>query len=733
MSDLAPRSPGPRGAPLALQVTALLVGSLVVAQAVTLGLTLLPPPAPAPQHPLAEVAAALRGAALDAGGPRPLVRTVRAEPPSLQSAGWTSDPRSRAELAAMLHAPEADVRLLFYSPPPFAGVAPAAVASASRPRIYTASLAALLSLEGAGGGSGGGFGGAGGGGGPSGGGSGRGERGDGGRRGPAGDGSRDGGDPHSGTGPGGGAFRGGPAADAGVISRYPSHAAVPPGALRGTRNDTAPSSGSAAAPAAGAPASTNGPFSARAAAAALAATTPGRALPAAAAAAAIRPAVAVQAVGGGSSIGPALAAAAGGLALGALAAETLHGHASPPAGHRRAVDAETAPAPWPAEVSTPVIDAAAPPVLDASGPVTPTLAARLSPSQALAIVRNQADQQAADRGGYLLPAAPAAPGLFGARGAAFVAGDFVAALRTAPGRWVTVQPQPEGFPDSGQRRLLLWFALSLAVVTPLGLLFARRLSAPLGDFASAAERLGKDPSGAHLALGGPAEVGRAAQAFNRMQGRLKRYIDDRTAMVGAISHDLRTPLARMRFRLERAPISVRGPVLADIAQMEEMISSVLVFIRDASEPAVRERVDLRSILECVVDGAAETGAQAELDPGEPVPVDVDSLSVQRVVSNLIENALKYGEHARVRMYAEGAEAVAEVEDDGPGLPEEEMERVFLPFYRSERARTLDTRGIGLGLAVSRSIARAHGGDVRLLSRGRGLVAQLRLPIAEKAD
>ena len=163
-----------------------------------------------------------------------------------------------------------------------------------------------------------------------------------------------------------------------------------------------------------------------------------------------------------------------------------------------------------------------------------------------------------------------------------------------------------------------------------------------------------------------------------------------------------------------------------------MISSVLVFIRDASEPAVRERVDLRSILECVVDGAAETGAAAELDPGEPVPVDVDSLSVQRVVSNLVENALKYGEHARVRMYADGAEAVAEVEDDGPGLAEEELERVFLPFYRSERARTLDTRGIGLGLAVSRSIARAHGGDVRLLSRGRGLVAQLRLPIADKA-
>ena len=727
----AARAARPPGAPLALQVTALLVGSLVVAQAVTLGLTLLLPPAPAPQHALSEVAAALRGAALRTGGPRPLQRAVRDQPPSLQSVGWTSSERSRAELAALVGAPEADVRLLFYSPPPFAGAL--LRTAAARPRVYAASLAGLLAWEGGprGGGGGaadGGFPGGGGGTGAA------GRRGagldrtdpEGARTGAPGPAARP-----SGVGPGGGAFRGGPAGDAGVISHYPAHGTAPGVAPQAGRVASGAEAGPTTGVAAGAAAS--GPFSERAAAAALAATTPVRAAGLVAPAAAPVSTRVVTAHGGGGGIAVPVLAAASGLAVGALAAHELDQHAAPPA---RAAGVAAAPRPQVVPPTAPRTQAdvrpVATPLLDGAVPVSPALAARLSPTQALAVVRTQADRAAADRGGYLLPSAPAAAGRLGALPASFVGGDFVAALRIAPGRWVTVQPRPEGFPSAWQQRLLLWFALSFAVVTPLGLLFARRLAAPLGEFAMAAERLGKDPSGAHLALGGPAEVGRAAQAFNRMQGRLKRYIDDRTAMVGAISHDLRTPLARMRFRLERAPTAVRAPVLADIAQMEEMISSVLVFIRDASEPAVRERVDLRSILECVVDGAAETGAQAELDPGEPVPVDVDSLSVQRVVSNLVENALKYGEYAHVRMYADGAEAVAEVEDDGPGLPDEEMERVFLPFYRSERARTLDTRGIGLGLAVSRSIARAHGGDVRLLSRGRGLVAQLRLPLAERA-
>ncbi len=310
--------------------------------------------------------------------------------------------------------------------------------------------------------------------------------------------------------------------------------------------------------------------------------------------------------------------------------------------------------------------------------------------------------------------------------------SFVAALHQPDGRWLTVTPAPEPFPNAWQRRIILWFLASLAVIGPMTWLFARRLAAPLRRFADAADRLGRDPRTPPLALKGPAEIGLAAAAFNRMQARLQRYVEDRTAMVGAISHDLRTPLARIRFKVESASPELKRAVLQDVAQMEEMIGSVLAFIRDASEPGARERLDLRSLVECEVDEAALVGGDVALAEGDSLIVEADASAVQRVVANLIDNALKYGERAKVSLHRDEAEAVVEVADSGPGLPASELERVFLPFYRAEAARSLDKGGIGLGLAVSRSIARAHGGDVRLANTGSGLVAQVRIPLAAEA-
>jgi signal transduction histidine kinase len=308
-----------------------------------------------------------------------------------------------------------------------------------------------------------------------------------------------------------------------------------------------------------------------------------------------------------------------------------------------------------------------------------------------------------------------------------VVGQMQAAYAEAPGRWFVVRSPSEGFPNAWQRRLLLWFLACLAILTPVGYLFARRLSATIGRFASAAERLGRDPNAPPLALGGPAEISLAAAAFNEMQARLARYVHDRTAMLAAIAHDLRTPLARVQFKLNRADADLAADIRSDLGQMEAMIAAVLGFVRDAAPAHERAPLDLLSVLEVVADDACDTGADVAVEPGPSLIVEGDASALQRLFTNLVDNAVKYGAQARIRLTAEGAEAVVEVQDAGPGLSPEEIEKVFEPFYRIESSRNRKTGGIGLGLAVARSVARAHGGDVTLKSNDGGLLATVRLP------
>ena len=280
-----------------------------------------------------------------------------------------------------------------------------------------------------------------------------------------------------------------------------------------------------------------------------------------------------------------------------------------------------------------------------------------------------------------------------------------------------------------QRRVLFWFMACMVVLAPLAWLFARRITAPLRAFAEAAERIGRDPTSPPVQLSGPAEIGAAARAMNDMQVRLKRYVQDRTASIAAVSHDLRTPLARMRFKLEKAPPALRASLAHDVDQMEQMVCAVLEFIREGAEPRRRERIDLLSALECVVDDATAAGASVELAGGEPIIVEADALGLERLFTNLVDNASKYGSSARVTVAIDGEEGVVEIADQGPGLPDSELERVFQPFYRVEPSRSRETGGIGLGLAVARSIARAHGGDISLARGEPGLVARVRLPRA----
>ena len=307
--------------------------------------------------------------------------------------------------------------------------------------------------------------------------------------------------------------------------------------------------------------------------------------------------------------------------------------------------------------------------------------------------------------------------------------DFTAALQRSDGRFVVVRSGPDPFPTAWQLSVIAWLVGATLVVAPAAFWFGRRISAPIDRFALAAQHLGRDPLAPPLTVSGPAEIHRAAQAFNDMQLKVRRYVEDRTGMIGAISHDLRTPLARIRFKLEAEAPNKRS-INADIDQMETMIDQVLTFIRDASEPRVRERINLLSLVETVVDENQQVGAAVHLAPSDDGQVEGDVQALKRVIGNLIDNALKYGGGGEVRVIRAEEEMLVEVEDDGPGLAASEREAVFKPFYRTEAARTLDAGGVGLGLALSRSIARAHGGNIELEVRRRGLVAIVRFPIIE---
>jgi signal transduction histidine kinase len=307
-------------------------------------------------------------------------------------------------------------------------------------------------------------------------------------------------------------------------------------------------------------------------------------------------------------------------------------------------------------------------------------------------------------------------------------GDFAAALQQDDGSWTVVRSKPDAFPNDWQMQASGWLLGGFLLVASAGYLFSRRISAPLRRFAEAAETLGRDPHAPQMTLKGPAEVGAAAHAFNEMQARLKRYILDRTAMVGAISHDLRTPLARIRFKLEAAPPALKAAVLSDVEQMEQMIGGVLAFIRDEGAPRRREKLDLLSLIECVADDAAMVGGQVDIVDGRPVTVDGDPVALQRLFSNLVDNALKYGSEARINVGREGDLAVVTIVDRGPGLSADELGRVFQPFYRTDSSRNLDNGGVGLGLPIARSTARAHGGDIELTSEPGGVTAIVTLPI-----
>lgn len=305
------------------------------------------------------------------------------------------------------------------------------------------------------------------------------------------------------------------------------------------------------------------------------------------------------------------------------------------------------------------------------------------------------------------------------------------ALLLDDGSWLNFAAPVASLPPFWATPYFLVMLASTAVVLAVSILAVRRAVQPLAMFAEAAERLGRDVDAPPLPGEGPAEVRRAAMAFNEMQQRLRTFVRDRTQMLAAISHDLRTPLTRLRLRAEMIEDDdEQRKTIADLDAMRAMIDAALAFARDEAAVEKTTVLDLAVLLQTVCEVAADAGATATYQGPLHATCVGRPLALRRAFSNLLDNALHYGGQARVGLTSGVNRLIVTVDDDGPGIPGEELERVFEPFRRLEASRSRETGGTGLGLTLVRSAIAAHGGTIRLRNRPEGgLRAVVVLPAA----
>ncbi|MDB5693036.1 MAG: hypothetical protein JWO81_2099 [Alphaproteobacteria bacterium] len=306
-------------------------------------------------------------------------------------------------------------------------------------------------------------------------------------------------------------------------------------------------------------------------------------------------------------------------------------------------------------------------------------------------------------------------------------GSFEAAARGGDGAWRIVSRKGDETAN-WQFGTALRIILSLLLVVPIAWLFSQRIARPIRAFATAAGRLGNQRHAEPVEIAGPAEIRLAAAAVNEMQTRIGRYVAERTSVVGALAHDLRTPLSRLNFHLAGVPDELRGKAEAEIAEMEQMIAATLEFVENETRLHPGELVDLALLVEGVVDDLADLGRDVRIERVAPATVLGDTLLLKRLFGNLINNAVFYGGRATVTLEAGHGQAVVEVADEGPGLSAADLERAFEPFYRAEASRNRSTGGMGLGLAIVKAAAERHGGAVTLFNRTQGgLCARVTLP------
>jgi signal transduction histidine kinase len=275
---------------------------------------------------------------------------------------------------------------------------------------------------------------------------------------------------------------------------------------------------------------------------------------------------------------------------------------------------------------------------------------------------------------------------------------------------------------------LLFIGISVGL---LSLWAMRALTAPLAAFANAAAAFGLRSDHAALSENGPEEVRKAARAFNLMRDRIKRLMEERTAMLAAVGHDLRTPITRLRLRAEFIEDeAVREQMLRDLEQLNGLVQSALSFLRDGQTPDTRTTVDVAALLQTVCDEFGDLGNKVRYEGPNHLPAKLRPDDLSRAVSNLVGNAVRFGTEVAVKLNATDRAILIDVEDNGPGIPDCDKDKMVQPFVRGDAARNMNSKdGFGLGLAITRLVAEAHGGQLSLLNRApSGLVARIELPV-----
>ncbi len=301
-------------------------------------------------------------------------------------------------------------------------------------------------------------------------------------------------------------------------------------------------------------------------------------------------------------------------------------------------------------------------------------------------------------------------------------------VELADGSWLNAVFYKTHIPNDGTYQSLVSTVATGIALCLFGIFATRRIAQPLSALADAAEKIGRGEESAPVAERGPRDIARLCGTFNQMQERLRRFVEDRTQMLAAIGHDLRTPLTTMRLRVEQiGDPQLRDRLTETIDDMKSMTDATLSFARADAATEKTRLVDMGSLLESLCDDMRELGLDIDFEEADGISCRCRPDGIRRAVRNLVENACQYAGKASVSCKRTPSAVVITVADTGPGIPDADLEQVFLPFFRLEQSRNRDTGGTGLGLSIARAVARQHGGDIRLEPNKPGLRAVLTVP------